>query len=178
MRKEECFELGFITKIHGLKGDVQVFLDVDIPEAYQKMESVLVEMDNALIPFFMNQIHVKGQKAVVHFEEIDTIEAAESLIGKSLFLPLNVLPTLESGQFYFHDVIGFDVEDKGTLIGKVSYFNSGSAQTIMVVDMGGIEVLIPVTEEIVLEAKLDEKKMLVDLPEGLIDVYKEEGQED
>jgi 16S rRNA processing protein RimM len=52
MDKQKCFELGYITKSFGLQGQVTAIFDVDQPELYKKLESVFVEVNSALIPFF------------------------------------------------------------------------------------------------------------------------------
>ena len=175
MRKEDCFELGYITTLHGLKGDLVLHLDVDFPEDYQGLESVFVDMNHNLVPFFIDALRLKGNKATISFEDVNSIEEAESLKGKAVFLPLSFLPKLPEGQFYYHEVIGYQVVDQ-TLgeIGEVLFFNDGSAQTIMVFDHKGHEVLVPVIDEILLKADHSEKQLQVNLPEGLLDVYLEE----
>jgi 16S rRNA processing protein RimM len=50
MTKEDCFELGKITKTHGVKGEVILWLDVDFPEDYEEMDSVFLEVRGELVP--------------------------------------------------------------------------------------------------------------------------------
>ena len=52
MTVDECYLLGYIIKAHGLKGEVQVAIDADSPEAYQDLESVFVQQGQQLVPFF------------------------------------------------------------------------------------------------------------------------------
>jgi len=52
MRKDECYQLGHIVKTHGLKGMVNIELDVDQPDEYSELESVFLEQSGNLIPFF------------------------------------------------------------------------------------------------------------------------------
>ena len=173
MNIDSCYELGLITRPHGLKGEVQIHLDVDYPEDYEELESVFVEIHKQLVPFFISSFHlIKDQKAIVQFDDIDSFEAAEKVKGARLFLPLNTLPELDEGQFYFHEVVGYKIVDN-TLgeLGEVLTFNDASAQTIMVMEYSEKEVLIPVVEGILLKADHTKKQILVDLPEGLLDVY-------
>lgn len=175
MNREACFELGHTLKPHGLKGSIEVFLDVDFPEEYQKLESVYVEINSKLIPFFIESIQFKkGQSAVFKFEEIDTVEAAEPLRSKSLLLPLTTLPELDDDQFYFHEVVGFKIIDKHQgEIGTVRDFYAGNAQDIMTFTYQGHEVLVPVHDDIIQRADKPNKTLYVNLPEGLIDIYLE-----
>ena len=52
MRKEDCYFLGKITRRHGLAGNVILKLDTDQPELYNKLESIFVEINGLLVPFF------------------------------------------------------------------------------------------------------------------------------
>ena len=53
MRVEDCYQLGNIVKPHGLDGEIQAFLDVDMPETYQDLESVFVMINKKLVPFLL-----------------------------------------------------------------------------------------------------------------------------
>ena len=108
---DSCYELGYISKPHGLKGDVSIVIDADVPEAYKNLESVFIEQDKQLIPFFISRLKISGNKAILSLEESTSIETAQALKGSKLYLPLEFLPKLEGNKFYFHEVIGFTLED-------------------------------------------------------------------
>ena len=93
------------------RGKLNLFLDADFPEEYQHMESVFVALEGSgtLIPFFIEHISITENKTIVKFEDIDTVEQAEELVKATLYLPLQDLPALEAGQFYYHEIIGFSV---------------------------------------------------------------------
>jgi 16S rRNA processing protein RimM len=172
MKITDCFELGHITKTHGLKGEVVFFLDVDFPEEYDYLESVFVEVKNELVPFFIESIQIRQKKAIVKFEDINTFEQASNLLKHRLFLPLDELPELEEGQFYYHDVIGYQVIDnqKGTL-GVVKEFYSMPQGDLLVMEYEGKEVLIPVNDNTVTSANHELQEILVHIPDGLLEVY-------
>ena len=110
MDVNDCFQLGKITKPFGYKGEVVFFLDVDDPTDYAELDSVFVEIGGKLLPYFIEEINIKGNKAVVRFEDV-TAEESGKLVGKNLFLPLSVLPKLTGKKFYFHEIINFAVVD-------------------------------------------------------------------
>lgn len=172
MRIEDCYQLGNITKPHGLQGEVQAYLDVDVPEEYTELESVFVEINQKLVPFFVESMSLRGNKAIVAFEDITTLEQAESLRGSALYLPLDVLPDLGEDQFYYHEIIGFTVQDavKGAL-GTVAEVYAGGMQDIIRMDYEGKEVLIPVSDGIIGAIDREAKLLHVSLPEGLLDIY-------
>mgnify|MGYP005749436203 FL=1 len=175
MNIDACFLLGYIVKTHGTKGQVVAFFDVDYPEDYEDLESVFLEQKGRLIPFFIDSINpVKDSRFIIKFEDINTMEQAEALRGTSLYLPLDELPELDEDQFYFHEVIGYQVVDQhhGKL-GTVKEFYDLPQQQLMAMDYLGQEMLIPVMGEILLRADHEAKELHISLPEGLLEVYTE-----
>jgi 16S rRNA processing protein RimM len=102
MHIDDCFLLGHIVKTHGIKGQVVAFFDVDYPEDYDDLESVFLEQQGRLIPFFIDKMEpVQKGRFIITFEDIKTIEQAEKLRNVSLYLPLDELPELEEGTVLF-----------------------------------------------------------------------------
>ncbi len=172
MKLDECYQLGWVLKPHGTKGEVHILLDVDRPEDYSEMESVFVEINKNLVPFFIEWIQVKGNKALVKFEGLDSLERAGDIKSKRLFLPLSGLPELKEDQFYYHDIIGYVMEDRFLgRIGPVENIYSKTGQDLFSVTHKGHELLVPVTDAWILGIDHEKKKIFVELPEGLIDIY-------
>ncbi len=172
MNIDACYQLGYVIKKHGVKGEVSIQMDVDDPSEYSELESVFVEINQKLVPFFVDTIQIRDDKAIVKFEDIDDGPSAEELRGKRLFLPLNLLPELEPGQFYYHQIIGYSVVNSdNSIIGTVKGVYTSNMQDLLTVDHEGIEILIPINDDIVKHANHDEQKLYVNLPDGLLDVY-------
>ncbi len=173
MDKKDCFYLGKITKPFGYKGELIFWFDVDDPTEYKGIQSVLIELKTGLVPFIIQSLKLRmPNTAIVKLEDI-TPDAALTLVGNDLYLPLKVLPKLTGNKFYFHEVIGFDVIDTtyGN-IGKIDKILDYPAQPIMqVVNKDAKEILIPVIDQIILNVDRKKKEMEVDTPEGLIDLY-------
>lgn len=173
MDKEKCYELGYIEKSHGLSGDVQIFLDVDNPEEYHKMESVFVEINKKLVPFFVSRLQPhRSKQLIVSFEDINDVLESDKLKGSKLWLPLTKLPKLKEDQYYFHEIVDYSVVDRNLgVLGAVLSVYEGTGQDLLAVDYKGDEVLIPITDQIVHKVNKQTKSIDVSLPEGLLDVY-------
>lgn len=173
MRKEDCFYLGKIVSKHGYKGEVLVKLDTDEPEVYENMESVFVAIGHSLVPFFIEQCRLhKSSLLRIRFEEVRDEEGANSVMGAELYLPLEMLPKLSGNKFYYHEITGFAVEDeKYGYIGSITGVNDMSSQALFEVQKEDKQLLIPISDEILLKVDRDSKTIFVRTPEGLVDLY-------
>ena len=173
MRKEDCFYLGKIAKKFSFKGEVLIYLDTDEPELYEEMESVFVEFNKNLVPFFIENSNLhKGDFLRVKFEDVDTEEDADEIMGCEIYLPLNMLPKLTGNKFYFHEVIGFEIEDQRLgVFGKIVSINDTSAQPLFEVINGNVEILVPMIDQFLIKIDRENKKVIMNLPEGLVEMY-------
>ncbi len=177
MTKDDCYQLGHITKTHGVSGELVLYLDVDNPAEYADLETVLLEVKGELIPYFIESIAiVKGSRAIVAFEDVDTIEQAERLINCGAYLPLDELePITDETRFYFHEIVGYQVVDaEAGELGIVRGVYAMNAQDLIAMDYQGKEVLIPINSDIVRTVNREARKLNVVLPAGLLDIYMEE----
>ena len=173
MRKDDCFYLGKIAKKFSFKGEVLIYLDTDEPELYENMESVFVEFNKNLVPFFIenSSLH-KNDFLRVQFEDVDSEEEADSILNCEVYLPLSMLPKLSGNKFYFHEVIGFEIEDKRLgVFGKIVSINDSTAQPLFEVINGNVEILIPMIDQFLVKIDRENKKVIMDLPEGLVEMY-------
>jgi len=172
MTKDDCFMLGYISKTVGNKGELLFILDVDDPGRYKKLESVFVEINKQLVPFFITKIEMRGNGAKVSFDGIDNTERAEELTRSSLYLPLSSLPPLKGKKFYFHEIAGYTAIDKihGN-IGKVEGVLDYPNQALLQIKKENIEILIPIKDEFIIGLNRETKTIELSTPEGLIDIY-------
>ncbi len=173
MRKEDCFYLGKIAKKFSFKGEVLMYLDTDEPELYENMESVFVEFNKNLVPFFIenSSLH-KNDFLRVKFEDVDDEAEADSILNCDIYLPISMLPKLEGNKFYFHEVVGFEIEDQRLgVFGKIVSINDTSAQPLFEVLNGNVEILVPMIDQFLVKIDRENKKVIMDLPEGLVEMY-------
>ncbi|MBV1923616.1 MAG: ribosome maturation factor RimM [Flavobacteriaceae bacterium] len=173
MQKEDCFFLGKIVKKYSFKGELLVKLDTDDPEIYTEMESVFVEKNKNLIPFFVERSSLhKSTLLRVKFEDIDDDEGADYLLKCDLYLPLDFLPKLTGNKFYFHEIIGYQVEDSNFgKVGTITGVNDSTAQALFEIDRDGKEILIPLIDDFIKNVDKEKKIMHLEAPEGLIEMY-------
>ncbi len=176
MKKSECFYLGRITKKFSFKGEVIIKLDTDEPEIYENLEAVFIELGKDLLPFFIEKSSFqRGNELRVRFEDVKTEQDAEAILRKEVYLPLEFLPKLTGEQFYFHEVLGFGLVDVNQgPIGIIESINDSTAQALFVVRDGEDEILVPMVDDFIKKVDRKKKEVLVETPEGLIEMNKSE----
>lgn len=113
-------------------------------------------------------------EVLLHIDGVSDRDAALDMIGTTLFVAEEQLPTLPEGHFYYFQVVGFQVVDtKLGPLGIIKDFADGSAHDIIMMEYQDKEVLIPMTDHIVGKADFETKTISVTLPEGLLETYME-----
>lgn len=173
IRQEEVYKIGKIGKPHGVKGELTMFFDDDVFDRVDA-EYLVLSIDGILVPFFMDEWRFKtGETALVKFSDIDTKEAASELTGCEVFFPKH-LSDREADDLTWDEIKGFSVVDdnkEGTLIGTVAGVDESTVNVLLEVETsGGNIILIPANEDIVKEVNPTEKRIIVELPEGLADL--------
>lgn len=176
MNIENCFYLGYVSKAIGNKGELAFKLDVDSPSSYEGLDAVFLQIqakDVQLVPFFIEHSNVQNNQLLrCKLEGVEGQAEAKSLVGKSLYLPIEALPKLEGNQFYFHEIVGFEVIDEvhGRL-GTVDKVLEFSTSNLLSIPHGNNEILIPINDESILDVDRTNKTLRVKTTEGLIDLY-------
>jgi len=168
IQKENCFLVGTIFKLHGYKGNVNIYNDNDIIFNFSKLEYFFIEINNELIPYFIEKARsTKSNIILVKFEDIDSEEEAKKIQKKKVYLPKDWIP--EKNKFTEKKIIGYSVVDihLGDL-GKITFINSQTPQKLIYVKKDGKKFCFPMHEKFVKEINLKERIMKVKIPKEII----------
>ncbi len=172
MTQEEAFYIGYITKTKGLKGEVQLYFEYDEPELLD-LDVVFAEINGKMVPFFVSSCKLQtNNTGNLYFDEVDHIDKAQALVKKKIYLPLSKMPDRSDEDFHYNDLKGFIVSDEthGEL-GEVIEVNEYPQHFVATVLHKGTEIMFPLNEDMIVEIDEEEETLLVDLPEGLLDIY-------
>lgn len=162
--------IGKITGVHGLKGEVRLHHQLQKTN-FSHWDCVLIEVNpESYIPFFIRSIQSAGTNdAILAFEEIQHREDAKQIIHKNVYSSPNytIVQKEETG---FSQFIGFTIWDEGTAIGLVLEVIENTMNTMFVVLYLNKEILIPVQDDLITSIHLEEKKIIMNLPEGLLEM--------
>ena len=121
---------------------------------------------DAEVEFFRRQ----HGRCVLKIRGIDSITDAEKIVGSEIRIPVNELLPPEEGSFYTFQLKGCGVYDKGEFIGTITDVLDMGGAEILKVDREKIETLIPFARSYLKSIDLDQRRIDVDLPEGLRDI--------
>lgn len=172
MPTEDYFQIGTVTKTRGLKGELQVFVAYDEPEKL-KFTNLFIELGGKLVPYFVMFFKLPQKNiAYVLLEDVDTIEKAALLVRKNVFLSNKNKPKKKKDEFGLKDLLNFIAidENEGEL-GEIIEIHEYPQQFIATVSYKNQEVLFPLNESIIKSIDVVKGIVIVDLPEGLLDVY-------
>lgn len=167
-------EVGFIQRTHGIKGELQVAWNDTLNLTQENIESVFVEIDGIPIPFFINSLRQKTEESsIVKFDDVDDIQSADNLVGYKLMLPLDLIP--EDDDIELKDLVGYTITStSGQTVGIIEDYEEFNLNSIYYIKTPeGKEVIIPATDDLIVEFDVDKKTLLMEIPEGLIDLYSE-----
>ena len=114
----------------------------------------------------------KGRR-VLKFAGIDSINAAEVYAGCWVVIPVEQAMPLPDGTYFDHDLVGCNVQDvPGNRLGIVNEVRHIAGTALLVVQNADREFLIPAVDSICIKISIEEKQILIDPPEGLVDLDK------
>jgi len=171
--------VGRIARAHGNRGQVIVDPETDFLDERYKPGSVVYirreansDRSGGIVPLNITEARFHRGRPIIALEGIDTMSAAEGLAGAELRIEADALQPLPHGSFYQHDLVGCSVEmPDGVAIGTVTSVEGSGVGARLVVQGGrGREILIPLAEEIVVGVHLGARKIVVQPPDGLLDL--------
>lgn len=171
---ENHYQLGYVMRAHGVTGGLRLKVDTDSPKKYTQLKRLVLAKSNQILECTLKTLQFATlDEVIVTVQEISDRTMAETWKSAEVWVDLSFLPPLKGkNQFYFHEVIGFEVKDTQLgLIGTVTSFYESLAHPIMAVDHQGKEVLIPIVDAFIVEVNHKEHYIATALPENWLEVY-------
>ena len=189
----DVFSIGRFTRTHGIHGEIEVHFTDDVFDRGEA-DYVFLKIDGLYVPFFLEDYRFKGsESALFTLDGIDSDTAARELVGQTVYYPLDARPaedeaTISSLRAFtgfrlliidrqaLAETAGGDDETSEdgvpTLeLGTVKHVETTTANTILTVEVeGGEDVLLPLHDDFVVDYDLRERYLVLDVPEGLIDL--------
>ena len=168
---QEYIDVGKIINTHGIKGEVKVMPLTDDPQRYGKLKKVYIEGSSGV-----ELLNIEGRKyfkelVIIKFKEINDMNSAEALKGKVLKINKADAVKLPKDSYFIFDILDCEVfEENGNRLGILKdIIQTGSNDVYVVRDENNREILIPALKSVVNKVSIEDKKITVTLPKGLLE---------
>jgi len=168
---EDFFQVGIITAVHGVKGEVKVFPTTDDAKRFKRLKEVIVDTGKERITMEIEDVKFLKQFAVLKFRGIDNIEEAQKYRGSVLQVARKDAVRLGRNEYFVADLMGLRVRDEdGSEIGVLRDVMKTGANDVYVIDLDdGRELLLPAIRQCVLEVDVEAGYVRIHILEGLLD---------
>ncbi len=168
---DEWVTIGRIVALFGVRGDIKVLPETDLPNRFETLREVYVgpEHQRRLVT---KACPYRESMILLRLAGIDSANAAAALIGQPITIPLAQLPALPADQYYIHDLIGLRVESStGQKLGIIADILPTGANDVYVVREAGSgrDVLVPAVKEMIKRVDIAAGLMVIDPLPGLFD---------
>jgi 16S rRNA processing protein RimM len=167
----QLIPIGEIVATHGLDGWLKLNSFNPDTRACENAGEFFLTRDGDRWTQELEASRPHNRQLLLKFRGIDSIEAAATLIGATLCVVEESLPALNPGEYYHYQAIGLEVFDlAGKRLGVVARTWSAGGGEIYIVAGESKEYLIPAVKDIIAKIDFDAGRMIIDPPEGLLDL--------
>lgn len=165
---QKYLEIGKIVSVHGLKGEVKVQPWCDTPDYFCRFKK-LYSKDGSH-EYEIERSREQGNMVLVKIKGVDTVEAAQSMRGKILFMDRKDAK-LPKGSYFIADLIGLNIEDEsGKSYGVLNdVLKTGANDVYEIKSENGKMYYIPAIPSVILSTDIEGGKMIIYPMEGLFD---------
>jgi 16S rRNA processing protein RimM len=158
--------VGRVTRTHGLKGELK-FYPAD-------QDDLVVQSDQQIrlgeTTFKIKSVRGAKSPFIVKFEGVDSIEAAQSLLGQEVLVAREDFESLPEGEYYRFEIEGLKVfDDTEKYYGVIEDIIATGSNDVYVVRGEGKEWLVPMIDSIVQSIDLEQGKLIFHCVEGLFE---------
>jgi 16S rRNA processing protein RimM len=168
----DYYKVGKIAAVHGVKGEVVFQHTLGKKTALKDVTAIFTEdKQNSFFPWFIADVKIKSPTEVyLKLEGIDTREAASTLNQKELWLPEPDFKKIAAKSAPV-SLLGYIIVDDKKELGPILELIEQPHQLLCRLEINKKEVLIPLHEETLVNINHRKKQVLVNLPEGLLEIY-------
>jgi 16S rRNA processing protein RimM len=175
----EFVTIARVAKTQGRHGEVAATLLTDFPELFETRRKLFAlgdsrkqsgTADAARRQLELDEHWFHKGMVVLKFAGVDSISDAEMLVGSEIQIPRSERAALGSSEFYVSDLIGSTVTDSGREIGRIKDVQFGSGEAPLLVIEGEKEYLVPFAVAYIEKIALEQKRLEMKLPEGMLEL--------
>ena len=168
----EFIPIGYTRKNHGLKGEIKFHVEDVYFDDFMDADVVLIEVRGKKKPYFIEDIRA-GNNTIVKLENVNTPEEAQQLNNCSIFLRTTDISEdnhIEDDFYKFRNTVGYTVFNGEEKIGIIESLEEFPQQLMAAIQYKERAILVPLNPAFVKKVDSKQKTILVDLPEGILEL--------
>lgn len=175
IQREELIAIGHYNKPHGVAGEISATVDVDF-DVLKSLSCLVSEIDGIFVPFFVNACRPKTTETLLlTINGITSEQMATRLVNHDIFALKrefsHVSEEADADGYPLDYFIGFELCDSdNTRVGVITDVDEQTENAIFVIDRDGTELMVPASDDLIVEFDIDKRLMVMDLPHGLLDL--------
>jgi len=173
--REELILIGHYNKPHGVAGEISATVDVDAG-VLQELSCLVSEIDGIYVPFFVNACRVKTvDTMLITIDGIDSEHEAARLVNHDIYALKRdysqASDEADADGYPLDYFIGYELRDAdGRSVGQIIDVDEQTENALFIVNRDDQELMVPASDDLIVEFDTDNKVMVMDLPQGLIDL--------
>jgi 16S rRNA processing protein RimM len=168
---DEFVTIASVVKTQGRIGEVAALLFTDFPERFASRTRLFaLHQDGRRQELTLEEHWFHKGQVVLKFKGVDSINDAETLVRCEIQIPRRERAELEADTFYSGDLAGCEVLDGGRRVGVIQEVQFGAGEAPLLVIKGDKEYLVPFVAEYIEKIALEQKRVEMKLPEGMLEL--------
>ena len=166
----EMIALGRIVNTHGIRGELRMLPHNPDTDVLRAGGAVTLRRGEARSEHTLRAVRRHKNLVLLTLAGVDSMTAAEALVGSEVEIPVAALPELAEGEAYHFQLLGLEVVTaQGETVGTVAEIFTTAANDVCVVRRGEREILIPYVDAIVRSVDLEARRLVIDPIPGLLE---------
>jgi len=168
----EYFKIGKLVAVHGLKGELLLKHTLGKKSSLKGLQTIFIEeKKNSFLPWFIETAKLKNETEIyLKLEGVNTREASMKLVQKEIWIPEPDFKKF-AAKTTPSNLLGYTIINNNEALGEILELIEQPHQLLCRLEIKGKEVLIPLHEESLQKVNHKKKEVLVNLPDGLLEIY-------
>ena len=173
--RDELIAIGHYNKPHGVAGEISATLDVEW-DLLRELSCLVSDIDGIYVPFFVNAVRPKsGDTVLLTIDGVGNEKDVARLVNRDIYALKREYRQesidADADGYPLDFFIGFELRDSdGSRVGEIIDVDEQTENAIFIIDRDGTDLMVPATDDLIVEFDVDNKVMVMDLPEGLLDL--------
>ena len=173
--RDELIAIGHYNKPHGVAGEISATLNVEW-DLLRELSCLVSDIDGIYVPFFVNAVRPKsGDTVLLTIDGVGNEKDVARLVNRDIYALKREYRQesidADADGYPLDFFIGFELRDSdGSRVGEITDVDEQTENAIFIIDRDGTDLMVPATDDLIVEFDVDNKVMVMDLPEGLLDL--------